>query len=126
MVCPNAPVTYAHFSSVFKEFKDNVIQIFFQNSDEQKEEKNGKTLPPTDNSITSGANRSVLEGLILEQALEKIAFPVLIPPHIPESYRFNRIRGFKEPNDQPEMSTWNTLITMGTYNEGRQWKYARS
>lgn len=98
-VTPNIPVTYAHVSSLFREIKENVIQIFFQKPNEQQENTEAKTLPPAD-TVASGPNQTVPEMLTLEQAKKKLAFSILLPAYVPESYRLDRIRGFKEPNNQ--------------------------
>ncbi|GIP15589.1 hypothetical protein J40TS1_12310 [Paenibacillus montaniterrae] len=90
--------TYAYIS----EFFNDVIQIFLQKSADDP--ASALTVPPPafeENQSGSGdAELAKPEKVTLEEAKQKLAFPLLLPSYVPEQLELSDIRIFKDTDGQ--------------------------
>lgn len=94
----NMSVTYAGFTSLFKEAKEHVIQIFFQDPDQERNNGHAKTPPPPEES--NEHEPTAPEITTLEEARTKLVFPILTPDVVPEGFELDIVRIFREPDNQ--------------------------
>lgn len=94
----NMSVTYAGFTSLFKEAKEHVIQIFFQDPDKEEDTGHAKTPPPPDEVYET--EPTAPEITTLEEARAKVAFPILTPDIVPEGFNLDIVRIFRESDNQ--------------------------
>jgi len=89
------PKTYAHMSSLLKEVKERMIEIFF--SKNKQDASKAITLPPaTDNTVQP----AVPEEVTLDEARSKLAFPLLLPQKVPDGFSLDLIRIYREADGQ--------------------------
>ncbi|MFC5703394.1 DUF4367 domain-containing protein [Cohnella faecalis] len=84
--------SYANVSTLFREVKQNVIEIFFEPSPKQ-DTSAAKTSPPPSAEIDVPA---VPEEVPLSDALEKLAFDLLLPSYLPQGFELGAVRIFRE------------------------------
>ncbi|KOP64686.1 hypothetical protein AMS62_05015 [Bacillus sp. FJAT-18019] len=95
---PNFPAAYAKFASLLKKVQGDIIRIFHESPDQ--ESSRAKTLPPGEDmpeSTTLGSS-STPEKMSLEEASNKVAFPLLTPSYVPESFILDAVFVARETN----------------------------
>ncbi|WP_144941357.1 DUF4367 domain-containing protein [Paenibacillus sp. 32O-W] len=99
----NISISYAKFATLLQKIQGDIIQIFHEEPDEDS--THAKTIPPEEEPPTSNSPGSSFapEKTSLEDAKNKIAFPLLIPSYIPERFTLDALFITKEAN--------------GTYND---------
>lgn len=95
----NMSVTYAGFSSLFKEAKEHVIQIFFQEPDKHENNAHAKTPPPPPDNVNE-TEPAAPEMTTLEDARAKVAFPIMTPEYLPQGFELDIVRIFRENGNQ--------------------------
>ncbi|MBW7477250.1 DUF4367 domain-containing protein [Paenibacillus oenotherae] len=93
----NMPVTYADFSSLFREAKNQMIQIFFQDPNKNEDNSHAKTPPPVEGNET---NSAVPEQTTLDDAKSKLMFSLRTPEYVPDGYRLDIVRIFREAENE--------------------------
>ncbi|MEB5482251.1 hypothetical protein P8825_22075 [Shouchella clausii] len=92
MIGDGAQRTYAHISNFF----NDVIQVFLRKPADNPE--SALTVPPPafEESHSGGAGLAKPEKVTLEEARQKLAFPLLLPSYVPEQLELSDIRIFKD------------------------------
>lgn len=100
----NFPTSYANIASLLKKVQGNIIEIFYE-APPDRESTRAKTAPPEDKPPASNRPGSSFapEKTSLEDAKNKMAFPLLTPSYVPEKFRLDAVFVTKETN--------------GTYND---------
>lgn len=103
LISTNFPTAYAKIASLFKKVQGDIIEIFHEAPDQKP--SRAKTSSPEEElpESNSPGSSSVPEKTRMEDAKNKIVFPLLKPSYIPEGFTLNTVSITKE--------------TSGTYND---------
>jgi len=101
----NFPTSYAQIASLLKKVQGNIIEIFYEAPPDRESTHAKTTVPPEENLPASNRPGSSFapEKTSLEDAKNKMAFPLLTPSYLPEKFRLDAVFITKEMN--------------GTYND---------
>ncbi|KPV57550.1 hypothetical protein QJ48_21600 [Paenibacillus sp. A3] len=96
----NFPTTYANIASLLKKVQGNIIEIFYE-APPARDSTHAKTTPPPEEELPASnhpGSSFAPEKTSLEEAKNKLAFPLLTPSYVPETFRLDAVFVTKEPN----------------------------
>ncbi len=96
----NFPISYANIASLLKKVQGNIIEIFYE-APPARDSTHAKTTAPPEEKLPA-SNHPVSsfapEKTSLEEAKNKLAFPLLAPSYVPEQFRLDAVFITKEPD----------------------------
>ncbi|GAA0363835.1 DUF4367 domain-containing protein [Bacillus horti] len=94
------PTAYSQFQGLVKKVQENIIDIFFDEEQQNIENIGAKTLPPPPNIESTPTDGLRSEDTSLEKAQQMLSFNLVVPTYIPDEYSLDLVRIYQDTDGE--------------------------